>query len=125
MAHDVQWMIETDPNRLDAVARCEVLLQPHNSFTAAVCYNDNVALGLMLGLATRGMRPGHDFAVTGFDDIAEAAVTSPPLATQPRACDRQAATLLLQRAADPQLAIRQIIAPVTLQVRASSGVARA
>ncbi|KAG1363155.1 hypothetical protein G6F61_013855 [Rhizopus arrhizus] len=32
----------------------------------------------MLGLNSRGIRPGGDFAVTGFDDISEASVAVPP-----------------------------------------------
>ena len=35
----------------------------------------------MLGLNSRGIRPGGDFAVTGFDDISEASVAVPPLTT--------------------------------------------
>ena len=91
--------------------------------TAAVCYNDAVALGLMLGLSQRGLRPGRDFALTGFDDIAEAAMSTPPLTTlttAPLARGRQAAELLLLRLRDPAAATRRTIAPVQLVVRASS-----
>ena len=70
------------------------LFERDPSLTAAVCYNDNVALGLMLGLRARGTRPGVEFAITGFDDIPEAALSTPPLTTlsvDPRARGRQAA----------------------------------
>ena len=89
----------------------------------SVCYNDAVALGLMLGLAARGVRPGKDFALTGFDDIPEAALASPPLTTvavQPRERGRQAAELLLQRLGTHAPKPRQIVAAVQLKVRASS-----
>jgi LacI family transcriptional regulator len=91
--------------------------------TAAVCYNDAVALGLMLGLAARGMRPGRDFALTGFDDIPEAALASPPLttiATQPRERGRQAAQLLLAQLGAAPVPSRQTTAPAQLQVREST-----
>jgi LacI family transcriptional regulator len=91
--------------------------------TAAVCYNDTVALGLMLGLTRLGRRPGHDFAVTGFDDIPEAALTVPPLTTvavDPRARGRQAAELLLQRIRQRDQPAQQTVAPVKLLVRGSS-----
>ena len=122
---DVQqaWLIESAPNRLEAAARTGELFAGAVP-TAAVCYNDTVALGLMLGLASRGVQPGRDFAVTGFDDISEAAVAMPPLTTltvNPRERGRQAAELLLQRLDDPTAAPRRTVAPVQLRIRDSSG----
>lgn len=118
------WMIESAPNRLEAAARTGELFGDGPLPTAAVCYNDTVALGLMLGLMSRGIQPGKGFAVTGFDDIPEAAVTTPPLTTlavDPRERGRQAARLLLQRLEDPDAAPMRTIAPVQLRVRESSG----
>ncbi|MGE8217233.1 MAG: substrate-binding domain-containing protein, partial [Stenotrophomonas maltophilia] len=118
------WLIESAPNRLEAAARTEELFARDPLPTAAVCYNDSVALGLMLGLASRGVRPGQDFAVTGFDDISEAAVALPPLTTltvNPRERGRQAAELLLQRLDHPEAAPQRTVAPVQLRIRASSG----
>lgn len=120
---DTNGMVECLPNRLDAVAQCEQLFKAGAAPTAAVCYNDAVALGLMLGLHQRGLQPGRDFALTGFDDIAEAAVSAPPLTTlavTPRARGRQAAELIVQRLQDPSSPARQTIVPVQLLVRASS-----
>jgi len=120
---DPAWLIESAPNRVDAVARLGELFGVQAPPTAAVCYNDMVALGLMLGLLARGIRPGQDFAVTGFDDIPEAAMSVPPLTTlavHPRARGRQAAQLVLEQlneGASP----RRTIAPVSLSVRESSG----
>lgn len=117
------WLIESAPNRLEAAARSGELFGGEVP-TAAVCYNDTVALGLMLGLASRGVQPGRDFAVTGFDDISEAAVAMPPLTTltvNPRERGRQAAELLLQRLDDPTAAPRRTVAPVQLRIRDSSG----
>jgi LacI family transcriptional regulator len=91
--------------------------------TAAVCYNDAVALGLMLGLTRLGRHPGVDFAVTGFDNIPEAAVGVPPLTTldaDPRARGRQVAELVLQRAATPSMPRRSVIVPVLLTEREST-----
>ena len=36
--------------------------------TAAVCFNDHVAYGVVGTLVDQGIRPGTDFAVVGFDD---------------------------------------------------------
>jgi LacI family transcriptional regulator len=119
-----QWMIESAPNRLEAAARTGELFAHEPAPTAAVCYNDTVALGLMLGLISRGIRPGRDFAVTGFDDISEAAVTTPPLTTMavdPRERGRQAAELLLRKVGEPDAKPLRTIAPVELRIRESSG----
>jgi LacI family transcriptional regulator len=120
---DPRSMIETAPTRLEANAHADALFARDPAPTAAVCYNDAVALGLMLGLARLGRHPGADFAVTGFDDIPEAAVGIPPLTTvaaDPRARGRQAAELLLQRAAAPSLPRRAVIVPVQLTQREST-----
>jgi len=110
---------------LDAAARAGALFVDAPHPTAAVCYNDTVALGLMLGLVARGIQPGAQFAVTGFDDIAEAAAATPPLTTlaaQPRERGRQAVQLLLARIAAPDAPPVRTMAPVELCVRASSAI---
>lgn len=123
IAADEGRMIETAPTRLEANVHADALCGLDPVPTAAVCYNDAVALGLMLGLSRLGRHPGIDFAVTGFDDIPEAAVGIPPLTTinaDPRARGRQAAELLLQRAANPSLPRRSVIVPVQLTQREST-----
>lgn len=80
----------------------------------------------MAALAKHGILPGRDFAVTGFDDIAEAALFTPALTTlaaDPRARGRQAAQLVLQRIGSPELAAQQLTAAVALKIRASSACA--
>jgi LacI family transcriptional regulator len=126
IAAQPQWQIECAPTRLEAARQTGALFVRDPAPTAAVCYNDAVALGLMAGLASRGRRAGQDFAVTGFDDIPEASVSAPPLTTvsvDPRARGRQAAALILQRLHDPAAAATATLVPAHLQVRASSQVA--
>ena len=91
--------------------------------SAMVCYNDSVALGLMQALQSAGLVPGRDLAITGFDDVAEAALVSPGLSTvaaEPRQRGREAVAQLLERIANPDLPVRRVVAPVSLRVRASS-----
>ncbi|WP_372396318.1 LacI family DNA-binding transcriptional regulator [Azospirillum sp. HJ39] len=102
----------------------EALLDRPQPPTAALCYNDVVALGLMLGLEARGLRAGRDLAVTGFDDVPEAALSRPGLttvATSARQIGQEAARLLLRRIADPQGPPERIILPSRLVVRESCG----
>jgi len=118
-----QRLIECAPTRSEAATTAQALFTGAPRPTAAVCYNDNVALGLMLGLAARGVQAGRDFSLTGFDDIPEAALSTPALttlATDPRARGRQAAQLLLQRIASPDAEVARTIAPVQLRLRQST-----
>lgn len=118
-----QWMIECLSARLAAAAAAPALLAATPAPTAVVCYNDAVALGLMHALAAKGLRIGRDVSVTGFDDIPEAAVTTPALTTiaaAPRELGRRAAAMLLQRRADVRAPSRRVVAPVALVPRAST-----
>jgi LacI family transcriptional regulator len=120
---DPAWMIESAPTRLEAARQTGALFARDPAPTAAVCYNDAVALGLMLGLTKRGRRPGEDFALTGFDDVAEASVCVPPLTTvavDPRGLGRRSAELILERLRNPETDTASTIAPVRLVVRESS-----
>jgi DNA-binding LacI/PurR family transcriptional regulator len=68
--------------------------------TAAVCWNDLVAIGLMNGIARAGMTTGVDISVTGYDDLEEAAIATPALTTVwngQREVGRRAARALLDR----------------------------
>ncbi len=49
--------------------------------TAALAFNDLVAVGLMNELVARGKRVPEDISVVGFDDIPFARFTAPPLTT--------------------------------------------
>ena len=62
----------------DSVAR---LLDAAPDVTAALAFNDLVAIGAMYALEDRGVRPGVDFAIIGFDDVAEARWARPALTT--------------------------------------------
>lgn len=123
LAIEPSWELECLPTRLDAARCAEALLHAEPAPTAAVCYNDAVALGLIHALARRGLVAGRDFALTGFDDIAEAALATPSLTTlaaAPRERGRQAARMLLDRLREPDAQARRIVAPVRLVIRASS-----
>jgi DNA-binding LacI/PurR family transcriptional regulator len=49
--------------------------------TAVFCANDQMALGLLGGLADLGLEVPADVSVVGFDDVADAAQYRPPLTT--------------------------------------------
>ena len=49
------------------------------SVTAFVCASDTLAIGVLHACAERGLRPGADIGVVGFDDSLAAQVTWPGL----------------------------------------------
>ena len=49
--------------------------------TAVLAYNDQVAIGVIRGLAARGVRVPRDVSVVGFDDIGPAVLITPGLTT--------------------------------------------
>lgn len=91
--------------------------------TAVACFSDLVALGFMYGLARHGLRPGIDVAVTGYDDIDEAAIAMPSLTTVANGqseVGRRAADALVSRLnGAPAQARTELITP-ELRIRQSS-----
>ena len=92
--------------------------------TAAVCWNDLVAIGLMNGIQRAGLVPGVDISVTGYHDLEEAAIATPALTTVwngQREVGRRAARVLLDRLNGAKVeATQQLIKP-ELHVRQSTG----
>jgi LacI family transcriptional regulator len=91
---------------------------------ALVCGADVIALGVNVALAEAGVQVPDDVAVTGFDDIAFASVSTPALTTLRQPADAIGAAgvrLLRARAADAaRTTVTEFLAP-ELVVRGSSG----
>ncbi len=107
-------------DRAAAAEAVDLLLQGSERPTAVVCHNDLMALGVMQALHSRGLVPGRDLAVIGFDDIPEASNAVPKLttvATAPATVGREAAKLLLRRIASPSGAPERILIEPRLMVR--------
>lgn len=99
------------------------LLQLEDPPTAALCYNDVVAFGAMLGLEASGKQPGVDFAVVGFDNISDSALWHPALTTvsiTPEQIAEAATARLIERISRPDAPATKTIIPPSLIVRESS-----
>ncbi|MGA3210246.1 MAG: LacI family DNA-binding transcriptional regulator [Terriglobales bacterium] len=112
-----------DPNEgFDAGFRLtEELLRRKLHFTALVAFDDVTALGAMRALTVAGVKVPQQCSVIGFDDVAPAALSFPPLTTirQPMetmgACAvglvadaiAESQTLPLHRKLAPELVVRQ------------------
>ncbi len=117
-------IVEGAPTRRNGMEGLMSLMALDRPPTAAVCFNDITAFGAMLGLNRLGMRIGHDFAVVGHDDIAEAGLWLPGLTTIAIPIEeigRQAARVLLDRINEPDRPVQKVILPPRLIVRESSG----
>lgn len=92
--------------------------------TAVLCHNDVMAIGLMQGCTQRGLSIPADLSIVGWDDIAYASVVSPPLTTVriPRyELGQEAARMLLELMRDGQANPDEVILPITLVRRGSTG----
>ncbi len=91
---------------------------------AVFAANDLVAMGLLQALVMLGsIRVPEDIALIGFDDIDFASAAVVPLSSvrQPsQLIGRTALQLLIEEAADPGLAPRQVVFQPELVVRAST-----
>jgi LacI family transcriptional regulator len=121
---DPSRMLTSPPNREGGYQAMQQLLQLPEMPTAALCFNDMVAIGAMQALSAAGKAPGQDFALVGFNDVAEAALCRPALttvATTPGKIGEIAADLLLDRIAHPTQPNRKLILRPRLIVRESCG----
>jgi len=94
------WYFCSEVSVAGGASQVDEVLQVQSTPTAALCYSDTVAFGFMLGLERRGIRPGKDFAVVGFDDLPESKLWRPPLATlacPPSRVGSMATRMLIER----------------------------
>jgi LacI family transcriptional regulator len=124
LAVDPSLIVHCPTNRRGGIAAIGDLLAANDPPTAAVCFADIVAFGVMLELSRRGIAVGHDFSVVGFDDVIEAALWNPPLTTiavQRHTMGVTAANLLMELIETESLSPRRVIFEPSLVIRASSG----
>ncbi len=91
--------------------------------SAVMCANDLLALGVLRGLAARGVRVPDDLAVVGYDDLIFGSMLSPALTSvrQPALeLGVAAAELLLDEVRNPDHRHREVRFEPELVVRASS-----
>jgi LacI family transcriptional regulator len=113
--------IEEAPNRKGGFEGLTTALSLSPAPTAAVCFNDVVALGAIEALRSSGKEPGRDFSIVGFNNIADAhfgGLTT--VDTSPAKIGEAAADLLLHRIKEPSAPVRQVILTPRLIVRQST-----
>jgi len=101
--------------------------RPEHKWTAAVCYNDVVGIGVCSAMARAGIRVPQDVSVVGFDDV-EAQLCIPRLTTVSHRLShmgQRAAEMVMQMINDETAVSRlrgtvEVVAP-ELVIRASTG----
>lgn len=96
--------------------------------TAFACANDSIAICIMTILARMGVSVPEDVSVAGFDDIEDAALSSPTLTTvhvHKHGMGRRAVEALLRRVQQPASPVEKVLLTGELVIRASTGAARA
>jgi len=91
--------------------------------TAIACVNDITAIGALHAVHKHGLKVGGDIAIAGFDGIADAAHTEPPLTTLDvpfYTVARQLAGMLLTHITGEELHEKQIKITPRLVIRAST-----
>jgi DNA-binding LacI/PurR family transcriptional regulator len=112
-------VLAAGPNRgEDGQAAATEILQRHPRTTAIVATSDVLALGVIAALRERGLEPGADVSVTGFDDVPAAAAAGLTTVRQPI---RERGRLMGRMLLDPSMTERRIMLPVQLVTRASTG----
>jgi LacI family transcriptional regulator len=117
-------VVEAVPSRQGGLAALEHILASKDPPTAALCFNDMVALGVLHGLGLHGLRAGQDLAVVGFDDLQDARHTEPALTTvavDPPELGERAAQILVRQIGSPTVGPVEYQGETRLVVRASCG----
>jgi DNA-binding LacI/PurR family transcriptional regulator len=108
----------------DGRAAVEALLAGPVRPTAAVCFNDPIAFGVMSGLVKAGIRPGSEIAVTGYDDVEGSESWVPSLTTVQNGSDqigREAARAIMAQIAGLDPPFQRLLIPPHVEIRESSG----
>jgi LacI family transcriptional regulator len=121
---EIEWIALSSPDRCGGYRSTVGLLEVKNPPTAAVCFNDLVAFGLMQALQRAGRKPGPGFGVIGFNDVSVPVQNCPSLTTvdtAPHQLGEIAAELLLRRIAKPDSLLQKVMLQPRLIVRQSCG----
>jgi LacI family transcriptional regulator len=121
---DTAIVVDTAPNRQGGFEALGRILASEDPPTAALCFNDAVAFGVLHGLVLHGLRAGRDLAVVGFDDVRDARYAEPALTTvavDPSGLGERAAEILVRQIGSPAAEPVQYRGETRLVIRASCG----
>jgi len=121
---DPELVREGDFSQIAGFQQTQALVQLKEPPTAIVASNDEMAFGSMDAAKAAGLMIGQDISLVGFDDIAMASQTYPPLTTvrQPLAAMGETALDLLVTLLEGRTALKmRRELPTELIIRESTG----
>ncbi len=121
---DESLIIQTNLSLESAFEATNKLLKLNPRPTAIFAYNDMMAIGVLKALKEAGLRIPEDISLIGYDDIIYSQFLEVPLTTvrqKTRELGEGAASVLLQRIANPQTPLKRVILQPELVVRQSTG----
>ena len=110
--------------RRDGTMLVEKMIAEGIKVTGIMFYTDAMALGAISAFQRRGIEPGRDIGILGFDNIREAEMSIPGLCSvsaDPCGMGKRLAGTLLKRIENPDALYVQISEKPTLVIRGSSG----
>jgi LacI family transcriptional regulator len=119
-----EYLVEADFSLYDGVTAMEQLLALDERPDAVFAASDVMAIGAISAIEKAGLCVPDDIAIAGFDDVPYATFVSPQLTTVRQDAPAQgiaAAEGLLRMIADPSASPIELVVPVELIVRESSG----
>ncbi|MBK5482485.1 LacI family DNA-binding transcriptional regulator [Peribacillus sp. TH16] len=120
---DESLMIDSAPTREGGLEAVFKVLNNPDPPTAIFCFSDLIAFGVMQGLRMKGLIPGKDIDIVGFDNVPVAEIYHPPLTTVssfPQRMGKEAANLLHQKMVNIDHEQQRIILNPELIIRESS-----
>ncbi|MFE4431004.1 LacI family DNA-binding transcriptional regulator [Peribacillus butanolivorans] len=120
---DESLMIDSAPTREGGLEAVFKVLNNPDPPTAIFCFSDLIAFGVMQGLRMKGLIPGQDIDIVGFDNVPVAEIYHPPLTTVssfPQRIGKEAANLLHQKMVNIDHEQQRIILNPELIIRESS-----
>jgi len=114
-------VVEADFTRAGGKVAAEEVLSAHPDVTAVLALNDDMAIGVLSTLRSRGVSVPGQVSVTGFDDVAVAGDLAPSLTTVRLPMSEMGEQALLLALKDPGARPRRRQVGAELVVRGSSG----
>jgi DNA-binding LacI/PurR family transcriptional regulator len=115
-------VISGGPNSVESGrAAAEVALDRRDRPTAIAAGCDVLAFGVLDAVRRRGLHPGRDISITGFDDIPAAEAAGLTTVRQPI---REKGRLFGRMLLDPTYTEQRVVLPTELIVRSSTGPVR-
>lgn len=124
-----EWIVECGKTQQQAADAAQALLNKHPKITAILCHRSATAIGAIYGAQAAGKTIGKDnyvgqeVAILGFDDAAEAELTTPSLSfvdTSTLDIGQQAALQIIRKMQQPHLPLQRIIIAPKMIVRDSA-----